>query len=542
MTSPYVPTDWSPGQYVTEPLLEKIEGGLEAVTDAVIALEAGGVGPGTDVTEVAGISVFARTYLDDADAAATRTTLGVPAAASGAHTGTTTAVNLVVSSTITVPDASLTTAKVSGLAAAIAAATTTSTGTVELATTGETTTGSDTTRAVTPAGVAAAIATVTPASIGAEPEFTGDPIEGAVLAHDGADPIWVVPEAVTAADIPYSDTDVAAALAELFARVNAIETTGPTLTNSVLPAITGTSEVGETVTVSNGTWSQTPDSYTYQWKRSGANISGETTSTYDLDIADVGTGTITCTVTAIKSGFTNGAATTNPLTVTVAADAAVATFVTAYADSATSLTISQPSGLANGDWLVAILRSTLSIGSTDWVSSSGGTWNRIGPAWPGASGAARVVGFYVRKVTDAGSEPASYTFNHNGAAGRRVGVLLVLRGLDGTTPTDVAVTDYYGTTITNGKQTASLTVTQNDCLQIFAGTSDFSTMTEVPTTVPSGFTLITTAKTSATAPSSRTYLWIASRDVDAGATGTSDIAWSAGAIDPVAQSIVFAPA
>lgn len=58
-------------------------------------------------------------------------------------------------------------------------------------------------------------------------------------------------------------------------------------TNSVLPVITGTTTVGQTLTVTPGTWSNTPD-LTYQWLRDGAVITGETGATYLLDAADEG--------------------------------------------------------------------------------------------------------------------------------------------------------------------------------------------------------------------------------------------------------------
>lgn len=71
--------------------------------------------------------------------------------------------------------------------------------------------------------------------------------------------------------------------------------------NSVLPAITGTATEGETLSVSNGTWSNTPDAYSYQWRRSGVTISGATANQYELVEADVGA-LITCTVKATNLG------------------------------------------------------------------------------------------------------------------------------------------------------------------------------------------------------------------------------------------------
>ena len=68
--------------------------------------------------------------------------------------------------------------------------------------------------------------------------------------------------------------------------------------NTVAPAITGTAEVGQTLTCSQGTWTGTaPITYAYQWKRDGSNIGSATNSTYTLVSADGGT-TVSCTVTA----------------------------------------------------------------------------------------------------------------------------------------------------------------------------------------------------------------------------------------------------
>lgn len=85
--------------------------------------------------------------------------------------------------------------------------------------------------------------------------------------------------------------------------------------NTVLPAITGTAQVGQVLTVSNGTWTGTPaPTFARQWKADGANIAGATATTYTPVVGDVGK-VITCTVTA-----TNAAGT---LPATTAATAAV---------------------------------------------------------------------------------------------------------------------------------------------------------------------------------------------------------------------------
>ena len=78
------------------------------------------------------------------------------------------------------------------------------------------------------------------------------------------------------------------------------ETTDPP-SNTVLPAITGTAQPGSTVNCSNGTWSGSPTSYTRQWRRDGADVPGQSGSSYAVQVADVGA-TLVCRVTAINIG------------------------------------------------------------------------------------------------------------------------------------------------------------------------------------------------------------------------------------------------
>jgi hypothetical protein len=96
-----------------------------------------------------------------------------------------------------------------------------------------------------------------------------------------------------------NDTTTApyAAIIAAFRAVGAVSVSGTAPTNSVVPAITGTTTEGQTLTSDTGTWSGTVVSYTYQWKADGVNISGATGSTYVLTASEVGA-TITVAVTA----------------------------------------------------------------------------------------------------------------------------------------------------------------------------------------------------------------------------------------------------
>src|SRR5207237_801098 len=73
------------------------------------------------------------------------------------------------------------------------------------------------------------------------------------------------------------------------------------------PTISGTPQVGQTLTAGNGSWSGKPTRYTYQWRRcdsSGNNcnpISAATSSTYTATSNDLGNALV-ATVTALNSG------------------------------------------------------------------------------------------------------------------------------------------------------------------------------------------------------------------------------------------------
>lgn len=68
--------------------------------------------------------------------------------------------------------------------------------------------------------------------------------------------------------------------------------------NVVLPAITGTPEIGQTLSVSTGTWNDPSVSYAYQWKRDNVAIGGATNNTYIIPST---TGGLSCTVTATNA-------------------------------------------------------------------------------------------------------------------------------------------------------------------------------------------------------------------------------------------------
>jgi hypothetical protein len=82
--------------------------------------------------------------------------------------------------------------------------------------------------------------------------------------------------------------------------------------NTTLPTISGTPRVGQTLTASNGTWTNSPTAYQYQWQRCRADgagcvaVAGATEKTYVLVAADAGR-TMRVRVLAVNADGATGA-------------------------------------------------------------------------------------------------------------------------------------------------------------------------------------------------------------------------------------------
>ncbi len=94
-------------------------------------------------------------------------------------------------------------------------------------------------------------------------------------------------------------------------------------TNTVLPAVSGPAVEGETLKVSNGTWTGTPVSYAYQWQdcntagASCVNVNGANSSSHPLSANDVGH-TLRAVVSASNSGGSTAASSAQSATVAAA--------------------------------------------------------------------------------------------------------------------------------------------------------------------------------------------------------------------------------
>ena len=86
-------------------------------------------------------------------------------------------------------------------------------------------------------------------------------------------------------------------------------------TNDVAPSIAGDTGLGDTLTVTAGTWSGVPaPALTYQWLRDGVEIAGETGTTYDITLADSGA------LITVRETATNAAGSASEVSNAITAD------------------------------------------------------------------------------------------------------------------------------------------------------------------------------------------------------------------------------
>ncbi len=304
--------------------------------------------------------------------------------------------------------------------------------------------------------------------------------------------------------------------------------------NTGVPAITGTAQEGQTLTASTGTWDNAPTSYTYQWKRNGANISGATASTYPLVAADVGT-VITVTVTATNTA--GSASATSAATASILPPAPVNSVLPAITGTAQEgQTLTSSTGTWSGSptyarqWKrdgVAISGATAStyvlttadVGTVITVTVT--ATNTGGSASATSTGTASVIALaptnsVAPAITGTAREgqtlstsngtwannPVSYTYQW-----KRAGVNIS----GATASTYVLVTADVGSVIT---VTVTATNTGGSASSTSAGTSAVIALAPVNSTLPTitgtaqqGQTLSTSNGTWANNPVSYTYQW-----------------------------------
>jgi hypothetical protein len=173
--------------------------------------------------------------------------------------------------------------------------------------------------------------------------------------------------------------NVGPSAAALSAATTAVVDIAPT--NTALPVVNGTARTGETLTITDGSWTSSPSSFAYQWQRSTSSggtyvdIATETGSSYVVSEFDVGY-FIKVSVTA-----TNGQGTSSPaasaatsVVVDIAPSNTEVPVISGTARTGATLTAS------NGSWTSAPNSSTTYTYQWKRASSIGGTYTNISSA------------------------------------------------------------------------------------------------------------------------------------------------------------------
>jgi len=142
--------------------------------------------------------------------------------------------------------------------------------------------------------------------------------------------------------------------------------------NTVAPAVSGTTTVGQTLSTNNGTWIGTsPITYTYQWQRSEGNIGGATSNTYTLVAADA-ENPIRCVVTGTNI-YGNASANSNATSNVAAIIPGAPTIGTATTTSLTSATVAFTAPASNGGSTIQSYTATSSPGGITGTLTQAGS-------------------------------------------------------------------------------------------------------------------------------------------------------------------------
>jgi hypothetical protein len=151
-------------------------------------------------------------------------------------------------------------------------------------------------------------------------------------------------------------------------------TTPSTFTTVPTPTLSGTAQVGATLTAAPGTWAPVPTTVTYRWFAANVAISGATASTYVPVAADIGK-RITVTVTGARSGYTSASKTSAASAAVVAAPAAKAFAIASSPTISGSASVGGVLTAATGSWSpAAAFTYQWTVGTTAITGATGSTY------------------------------------------------------------------------------------------------------------------------------------------------------------------------
>lgn len=196
--------------------------------------------------------------------------------------------------------------------------------------------------------------------------------------------------------------------------------------------------------------------------------------------------------------------------------------------STKAITINKPAGVADGEWLIAALRSQESGATTDFTLSG---WTRIGPTFVASSSSGRLLGFFAKYIPSAAAETAtSYTFTWAGAGGRAVGTIFRVRGAHATNLVDAFRSSYLAPVVGNGVQAAAYAVPDSNGLCLILAANEQPSPNQSESTFhTASYNLVQSVFSSTDTGISRTTMEVYQKNQDAGNTTLAEVDWVAAA-------------
>lgn len=189
-----------------------------------------------------------------------------------------------------------------------------------------------------------------------------------------------------------------------------------------------------------------------------------------------------------------------------------------------SITLTRPSGVQAGDFLVAVLRTNGNTSPTDFERSG---WVRHGYPFLPSDSSGRVTTLMIHRVNDVAIEPTSYTFTKTVADDRQVGAMFILRGVDSAIPVTGASPGTDVLSAPTIRTRAFSTDTSDPQLLIYVWASEITAPNSTtPVAMPAGSTQIALVQSAAGTSSTRSTIWVGSEVIQASAVDAKALTWS----------------
>lgn len=193
----------------------------------------------------------------------------------------------------------------------------------------------------------------------------------------------------------------------------------------------------------------------------------------------------------------------------------------------TGITVTKPTGLADGDVMYAFVGRTDFANSAAWTSSG---WTALGPAAAsqGSTTGNDTQTTILRKVvTNAAGETSTYTFvNTQATVYQTAAIIIALRGVDPNTPEDITVPAYGFTQNSINPATLNATSVTDNAFVIAYLQMSMAAATYTANGAPSTYTLLTASMVAATVGSLDNHMGCSTKTLGAGGSTTGTSAWT----------------